>query len=436
MKHIALLSVLLFGGGIVNAADNMQFVTVLSSPVGTFSQLEVVHPETQVEVPQVNFCTRRSPGGTINLLGADAFIQKLTLKESASMGGTAPEFRINTGVISYPSGTIRGGRLLADTVSFEGMYSHKSKVTDTLYSKELTVMGAKTDSLTIPGQVQTQDSGVSADLEWSNIYTRDYSCNSDGTCTESGPTYTSYLLKSKRRCDISQQAMCSTAGGTYDDTFCICYCPDGTEATLGNGYYECGTKFAPKPIEVSAVYRYVMGTDGGVDIYADDELFSYSLSAAGSTKCRLDLTGKPFTDVCPADMSNFCDGCDPYSPGCNKKCYVNTPELTTFSDFKPRNSDYTVFSSNSLKGCVARGISAQNPSVPVGDSNLGSILGTGSYRCNQCGGAAAGAWPSDPNHNWWINVTISGKGDTAFTDICCSAARNKGTGYRCMPVTN
>ncbi len=192
MKKIAVF-VLLLGACVLNA-EEMRFVTTLSSPLGTFAQLETADPSALSSVPLVNFCNSRASAGTVTLQGADTYIQTLALKNATVLGGNTPEYRISGALNVNNNSEVTGGRLLANAATVSGASSAKSKVEGVLYASALKVKGAKTAGLTIPSQVQTSGSGNNDELEWSNIYTKDY--KSDGSATGSD-SYTSYLLKSK-----------------------------------------------------------------------------------------------------------------------------------------------------------------------------------------------------------------------------------------------
>ena len=72
-------------------AEDLQFVTTLSSPLGTFSQLETADPTTAAVSPVVNFCNTRTSTGRIELRGANAYLQNLTLKNGTTLGVPAEQ---------------------------------------------------------------------------------------------------------------------------------------------------------------------------------------------------------------------------------------------------------------------------------------------------------------------------------------------------------
>ncbi len=193
MKRVLIYLLVAFLPASISAED-LQFITTLSSPLGTFSQLETADPKTAVVSPVVNFCNTRASAGRISLNGSNAYLQTLTLKTNASLGGNVQEYRLSNSLTVNSIGTLRAKRLMANNVSLSGASSINSQVNSTLYISSMNVKGAKASSLTIPSKVQTSNTGSNNDMEWSNIYSRDYT--SSGSAT--GSSYTSYLLKSKQ----------------------------------------------------------------------------------------------------------------------------------------------------------------------------------------------------------------------------------------------
>ncbi len=225
-------------------AEDLQFVTTLSSPVGTFSQLETADPETAAVSPVVNFCNTRTSTGRIELRGANAYLQSLTLKNGTSLEGTVGEYRLSSALNVNNGGTLKAKRIMANTMSLSGASSINSQVNSTLYVSSMGVKGAKTGSLTIPSKVQTNNTGSNDEMEWSNVYSRDYTA--DGSAT--GNSYTSYLLKSEKCYPLSgeptSQSCPSGYTGTQTRTWnystcrwndwegeCICYPPAGEPTT-------------------------------------------------------------------------------------------------------------------------------------------------------------------------------------------------------------
>lgn len=189
MKRVLTVLVLLSGAYILHA-EQMTFVTTLSSPLGTFAQLETADPSASASAPLVNFCNSRSSVGTVTLKGADSYLRTLHLKNGTTLGGNVAQWRIAEGLHINDGGTLEGGRLMANTVTVSGAASAsaRSQVTDTLYVSAVTVKGAKADSLTISGQTETAGTGSGTTLYWSNEYTCDYkgAGQSSGTMKREG----------------------------------------------------------------------------------------------------------------------------------------------------------------------------------------------------------------------------------------------------------
>ena len=254
MKRFFIYAVLVLIPASIQAED-LQFVTTLSSPLGTFSQLETADPTTAAVSPVVNFCNTRTSTGRIELRGANAYLQNLTLKNGTTLGGNVQEYRLSSSLNVNNGSSLKGKRLLANNMSLSGAGSMSSQVSNTLYVSSMGVKGAKTGSLTIPSKVQTSNTGSNDEMEWSNIYSRDYT--SSGSAT--GSSYSSYLLKSKR-CEPpagepTSQACPSGKTGTQTRTWnystcswnawqgtCTCNPPSGEPTTQAcpSGY--TGTK--------------------------------------------------------------------------------------------------------------------------------------------------------------------------------------------------
>lgn len=246
MKKVFLVLSLLSGAILLNA-EQMQFVTTLSSPLGTFAQLETADYGAVASVPLVNFCNSRASVGAVRLKGANAYLQTLNLKNGTTLGGNAPEFRIAAGLNVNNGATVEGGRLVSNAATVSGASSAKSKVEEVLYANSIKVKGAKTSALTIPGQVQTGGAGDGTELKWSNIYTKDYKCT-NGTCSEAGGAYTSYLLKSvsapePEGCNLTwEDCITDTEWRDFDKENCRCvdsYRLQYRSMTFAATGYEC-----------------------------------------------------------------------------------------------------------------------------------------------------------------------------------------------------
>jgi len=187
MKKFLLMTFMLLPA--VLCSEELKFVTVLSSPVGTFNRVEEVDSQTPVTSPVINFCTKLG-SGNVQLNGrGNPSAAKLNLASNAELGGNVSEYRLQTLTMRY-GGTLKGSRLLANTVN--------ANTTPTLikssdiYASTLNVQGAKTVGLNV-GNGKSVMSGTESNREmvWSNEYQQD----------KNGTTSTDYakqfLLKEK-----------------------------------------------------------------------------------------------------------------------------------------------------------------------------------------------------------------------------------------------
>ena len=178
-KLIPLL--LLLSACSLSYAESMKFITVLSSPVGTFNKLEAVDPAQPAKGNTVNFCTNIGTQGVVELKGTKpAALSTVSLSNNTTLGKT-DEGKFSLSKIELHSGgSIRGGRLFGNTVTVNNAASGKA---NNLYGNELTVAGAKTKTLDVnsgASKITAQHDG--ADMVWSN----EYSCGEylDGTSGE------------------------------------------------------------------------------------------------------------------------------------------------------------------------------------------------------------------------------------------------------------
>ncbi len=175
MKRFISIFVFILIGTVLAEGEEMKFVTVLSSPVGTFAQLETANPTRAVQSPVVNFGTSSVSTGRIELKGAAGYIEDLYLQSGTELGGNAGAYRLEQGMEVGSGGRITGGRLMANEVDFSGALEGKSEVKGSLYTDEISVAGAKAGSLTIAEEVElTASSGEEEALEWSDAYICDY----------------------------------------------------------------------------------------------------------------------------------------------------------------------------------------------------------------------------------------------------------------------
>ena len=184
----------------------MKFITVLSSPVGTFNKLEAVDPAQPAKGNTVNFCTNIGTQGVVELKGTKpAALTTVSLSNNTTLGKT-DEGKFSLSKIELHSGgNIRGGRLFGNTFTVNNAASGKA---NNVYGSQLTVAGAKTKMLDVnsgASKITAQHDAV--DMVWSNQY------QSDDACKE-GASYEKckqqYLLKQKGEYVAEEKVTCFT----------------------------------------------------------------------------------------------------------------------------------------------------------------------------------------------------------------------------------
>ncbi len=261
MKKITLISacMLLFT---TSNAEQMQFVTTMSAPVGNFARLDAADPTHVTRVGKdgdsssgyLNFCNTRSGVGDIIIKGAGAYLKQIDIQNGTTLGSTnTPEYRLGENLSIENGGTVTAGRIMAKDVTFKDTNFHKSKVTNTIYGNDVAVMGGKTDNMEISGTAKINKNAqntanLGQELWWDNRYQNDY--DSAGSKKENGKSYTSFLLKSKTAgCDNSKEPTCVHTQGTWDSDSCTCTCP--SKMVLKNG--ACLGTFKPEVINVGVL---------------------------------------------------------------------------------------------------------------------------------------------------------------------------------------
>ena len=182
-------------------AEQMQFVTTMSAPVGNFAHLDAADSTHVTSAPILNFCNTRSSVGDIIIKGASAYLKQIDIQNGTTLGSTnTPEYRLGENLSIENGGTVTAGRLMANDVTFKDTNFHKSNVTNTIYTNDVAVMGGKTDNMEIASTAKItkgaqNSSNLGQTMEWSNQYSKDY--DSTGNAKLNTKTYTSFLLKSK-----------------------------------------------------------------------------------------------------------------------------------------------------------------------------------------------------------------------------------------------
>ncbi|WP_428062827.1 hypothetical protein [Candidatus Avelusimicrobium fimicolum] len=195
MKKITLISacMLLFTSV---SAEQMQFVTTMSAPVGNFARLDAADPTHVTRVGKdgdsssgyLNFCNTRSGVGDIIIKGAGAYLKQIDIQNGTTLGSTnTPEYRLSEKLTVENGGTVNAGRIMASNVTFKDTNFHQSNVTNTIYGNDIPVMGGKTDNMDISGTAKINKSAqnsayLNKEMEWSNEYQCDYnsSANTEG----------------------------------------------------------------------------------------------------------------------------------------------------------------------------------------------------------------------------------------------------------------
>ena len=156
MKRFISVIVFILIWTVLAEGEEMKFVTVLSSPVGTFAHLETANPTRAVQSanptravqsPVVNFGTSRVSTGRMELKGAAGYIEELHLKSGTELGGNAGAYRVAEGMEVGTGGRITGGRLMANEVDFSGALEGKSEVKGSLYTDEISVAVGRRGSI-------------------------------------------------------------------------------------------------------------------------------------------------------------------------------------------------------------------------------------------------------------------------------------------------
>ncbi len=183
------------------SAEELQFVTTISPPVGSFAHLDAADSTHVTTAPILNFCNTRSSAGKIAIKGAGAYLKQIDIQNGTALGSTnTPEYRLGEKLTIENGGTVTAGRVMANQVTFDDTNYHKSNVTNTLYGNDVAVMGGKTDNMEISSTAKINKSAQKAEnlgveLWWDNQYKNDY--DASGNKKTNGKTYTSFLLKSK-----------------------------------------------------------------------------------------------------------------------------------------------------------------------------------------------------------------------------------------------
>ena len=231
MKKFILLSAALFACGALYA-ENMRFVTLLSSPLGTFSRLETADPAVYTKSKFVNFATTKVGTGQIDLIKKAPVIGTLHLASGTTLTSSTLAAYYTSGRFEIGSGgTVEGKSLLATNLSYEGSTSAKSEVGQTLtLANTGKFVGGYAGSMNVgSGKAKTVASrpdNVGLDMHWSNVHKCE-AYKTDGTCPSGKEnTYAkSFVLKSKTSFDSPCEE--GPKGASYLD-----FCPAGQTGSI------------------------------------------------------------------------------------------------------------------------------------------------------------------------------------------------------------
>ena len=169
-RILVVLTVGLFGSS-WSQAEEMSFVTVLSSPLGTFANLEAANMGQKSTAGTVNFATGGS--GQLNFIGGkfptgeQAF--KIKLVNATLHSDNVTNMKILGSLQLRDGGDIRGKRLIAQTVTLDDEANGRVSVEEdntTVYNKTAVVTGGKINSLNVGGGASRI--GPAFGTEWSN----------------------------------------------------------------------------------------------------------------------------------------------------------------------------------------------------------------------------------------------------------------------------
>ena len=200
MKKL-LLVLAMSGCACLAQADTMSFITVLSSPVGSFNKLETADPSLPAYGKAVNFCTRVGNGGVVELKGTQTAVLGRTdvtgggmyLSSGTTLGKTDQgKFSLNN-ITLKKGGNITGGRLFANTATVNNAASGKAVA---LHGETLTIAGAKTKKLDVANgnsYIEPKDGQESPSMVWCNEYQADFACKENSSYEQCKKQY---VLKS------------------------------------------------------------------------------------------------------------------------------------------------------------------------------------------------------------------------------------------------
>ena len=282
------------------SAEELQFVTTISPPVGSFAHLDAADSTHVTTAPILNFCNTRSSAGKIAIKGAGAYLKQIDIQNGTALGSTnTPEYRLGEKLTIEKGGTVTAGRVMPNQVTFDDTNYHKSNVTNTLYGNDVAVMGGKTDNMEISSTAKINKSAQKAEnlgveLWWDNQYKNDY--DASGNKKTNGKTYTSFLLKSKGSVDGCTPYQSEYKKITKEEAMNLWLehdlCVPGNEHKLQK--YTCPTNLTEKK-ECVDIYKVNRGGSSKVGRYTEGTLGTKFKNDYGKTidYKRADLLIRP-----------------------------------------------------------------------------------------------------------------------------------------------
>ncbi len=129
MKKLIVLTLCAFCASLAQA-ESMQFVTLLSQPVGSFAKVKLLDANTAAEIKNLNFC-QPSLDGTIDIASGGMTVK--TLKVDTTLGGDVGAYATSSILLTAGDNPVLTGKSL----SVNGMMSIPSNAEGTLTSVKI-----------------------------------------------------------------------------------------------------------------------------------------------------------------------------------------------------------------------------------------------------------------------------------------------------------
>lgn len=130
MKKLIVLTLCAFCASLAQA-ESMQFVTLLSQPVGSFAKVKLLDANTAAKIKNLNFC-QPSLDGTIDIASGGMEVKK-TLNVKTTLGGDVGAYATSSILLTAGDNPVLTGKSL----SVNGMMSIPSNAEGTLKSVKI-----------------------------------------------------------------------------------------------------------------------------------------------------------------------------------------------------------------------------------------------------------------------------------------------------------